>query len=77
MFDFTQDFVLFSYNFKIDFLMLKFCHVWCRQKNDIGFLKIFYWKNILFKSPYYEKGKQRKKKGIPPFPTQEITLLKK
>jgi len=36
-------------------------------KNDIDFFKIFSWENILVKSPYYEKGKKREKKGIPPF----------
>jgi hypothetical protein len=37
-------------------------------KNDIYFLKIFSWENILVKSPYYGKGKQKGEKGnIPPF----------
>jgi len=31
-------------------------------KNDIDFLEIFYWENILVKSPYYEKGKNVGKK---------------
>jgi len=31
-------------------------------QNDIDFLKIFSWENILVKSSYYEKGKKRRKK---------------
>jgi hypothetical protein len=41
-------------------------------ENDIVFSKLFYWENIFVKSPYYERGKKEKKKGIhtpaPPSP---------
>jgi hypothetical protein len=43
--------------------VLNFCHVW---KIYIDFSKLFSWENIFVKSPYYKKGKKRKKKGIPP-----------
>jgi hypothetical protein len=34
-------------------------------KNDIDFLEIFSWENILVKSPYYEKGKKGGKNNTP------------
>jgi hypothetical protein len=37
-------------------------------KNDIDFLKIFSWENILVKSSYYEKGQKRRKSKTPLFP---------
>jgi hypothetical protein len=44
-------------------------------KNNIDLLKIFYWENILVKSPYYEEKKKVNTPLVPQprKPTQEIT----
>jgi hypothetical protein len=45
------------------------------SQNDIDFLKILSWENILVKSPYYEKGQKGKQKEYPLFsPTTQPHL---
>jgi hypothetical protein len=46
-------------------------------KNDIYFLEIFSWENILVKSPYYEKGKKGGKKQYSPCFSNHPTPFKK
>ncbi len=67
MFDFKQDLVLFSYNFEINFFVLKFFHVWCCQKMTLIFQKYFLEKTSLLSHHIMRKDKKREKKGIPPF----------
>jgi len=40
-------------------------------KNDIAFLRIFSWENILVKSSYYEKAKKGRKRNTPFSPTTQ------
>ncbi len=76
MFDFKQFF--FSYNFEINYFVLKFHHVWCHQKMTLIFKEYSLEKTSLLGHHIMRKEKKGEKGKTPMFfPIQENNSLKK